>query len=879
MAKPVLNNRQLAVAIGLLGDLSQGISTEQDANLSRLSAAAVATIELFAPTAPQDVANEAQVRLVAYWFDTDPASNPRQSGYGNAMVSSGAASLLGPWRQQVLAVPSGQPSLGGAGSRSTTAELTNLTARVAALEAREAGEVRAARQVPQIEPRHIGNVLAAGSNLKSFWDTALDILLRALGPLAGQGGKYLRIGGDETSIDLVDAPTQSGQSANVDQTARNTANSAATAAAAAAKQSGENAEAVVALSHAVDDAQREIDAIVDAHHANFVDVPANNRAIEAGVSPDGIVQGDAHHSLYVVPASAVADTLSFTADADTLVVPTIVLPIGLEVGGIRVVHKRGNAVHGAYPADGQHYARFATDYDYGLAYYRLQSDLNDNPVKVGARLGDIFQTQQATETVSLKDGIVDADALETQVAQRLLPPGGDNGQYVARIQGAPAWVDGPGGVAGGAGGLTGSDDSNAQLGVQGEDVTGNDTTYRFLLGVVSGLIPGAMYRVSGKVGQTQQAVGTAASALGNAAVSLGHPADGDNPQERQPGLLTGSWVPTGRDAQDNVIVSGRAGFDFQGNGIAGPAGKLSVYLYMQASKSGRDEPPAINIESFEAEALFVPALTYIIKAQVKTTFKEAEQIRNGHPVKLADSNRVEKVDGADSFDDVIGVAVRGGFNGELAYVIKSGFVYQVKIANERVNTRNRPSLRSLKIGDRIYYRNTGVSGGMQQGARWSNLPLNLDGDESKVANPASVAGSVNAHSGTVPFGPILANNFADVLFNLDGTAATVVQPAAPSTPVTPSAAILDLGFQNQPANGDGNSSSFRRFTPPAGTSLFILGIGDSIYPMTLTPGVGSPRHVGGTVWTWDNSTKSFHATNSSWQNSTKVFAYFYGKGA
>ena len=71
-------------------------SSEEDQILTRLLAVGTALVERAAPDAPDEVANEAVVRVSAYLYDQPPAA--RNNGTSNALRNSGAAGLLLPWR-------------------------------------------------------------------------------------------------------------------------------------------------------------------------------------------------------------------------------------------------------------------------------------------------------------------------------------------------------------------------------------------------------------------------------------------------------------------------------------------------------------------------------------------------------------------------------------------------------------------------------------------------------------------------------------------------------------------------------------------------------------------------------------------------------------
>ena len=63
--------------------------------ITRLLSVAQSTVQLHASTAPDDIQDEAMIRMAAYVYD-QPTSSPGQR-FINAYVNSGAASLLGPW--------------------------------------------------------------------------------------------------------------------------------------------------------------------------------------------------------------------------------------------------------------------------------------------------------------------------------------------------------------------------------------------------------------------------------------------------------------------------------------------------------------------------------------------------------------------------------------------------------------------------------------------------------------------------------------------------------------------------------------------------------------------------------------------------------------
>ena len=66
------------------------------ATAGRLRPVAVEVVEKYAPGAPDTVKDEAAIRLAGYLLDAPPA--PTGGGYAAALVNSGGAGLLSPWR-------------------------------------------------------------------------------------------------------------------------------------------------------------------------------------------------------------------------------------------------------------------------------------------------------------------------------------------------------------------------------------------------------------------------------------------------------------------------------------------------------------------------------------------------------------------------------------------------------------------------------------------------------------------------------------------------------------------------------------------------------------------------------------------------------------
>ena len=86
----------MAVELSLT-QLAEAIrADESDPTLARLLQVAEFMIERLAPVAPSDVQDQATIQFVGYLFDRPFTS--RGKGFSNALVNSGAAALLLPWR-------------------------------------------------------------------------------------------------------------------------------------------------------------------------------------------------------------------------------------------------------------------------------------------------------------------------------------------------------------------------------------------------------------------------------------------------------------------------------------------------------------------------------------------------------------------------------------------------------------------------------------------------------------------------------------------------------------------------------------------------------------------------------------------------------------
>ena len=86
-----LSVEQLATAI------RAGTSDQETEVLTRLLAVGIAIVEKTAPNAPEDVRDQATVRLVGYLLDAP--NTPAGIALADALTNSGAYSLLFPWKE------------------------------------------------------------------------------------------------------------------------------------------------------------------------------------------------------------------------------------------------------------------------------------------------------------------------------------------------------------------------------------------------------------------------------------------------------------------------------------------------------------------------------------------------------------------------------------------------------------------------------------------------------------------------------------------------------------------------------------------------------------------------------------------------------------
>ena len=89
-----LTTLQLAARMRI-GDGTTALEEPLASVLDGIRASATATVEKYAPAAPESVQNEAVTRLGAYLYDAPPGR-----GVVNPLASSGAQALLAPYRVQ-----------------------------------------------------------------------------------------------------------------------------------------------------------------------------------------------------------------------------------------------------------------------------------------------------------------------------------------------------------------------------------------------------------------------------------------------------------------------------------------------------------------------------------------------------------------------------------------------------------------------------------------------------------------------------------------------------------------------------------------------------------------------------------------------------------
>ena len=85
---------QLAAAMRL-GDGVTALTEPEAGIVTRLLAVSTRTVEAYAEDAPEDVQNEAVIRLSAWLYDADPSRAYRMAQ--DAFGLSGARALLAPW--------------------------------------------------------------------------------------------------------------------------------------------------------------------------------------------------------------------------------------------------------------------------------------------------------------------------------------------------------------------------------------------------------------------------------------------------------------------------------------------------------------------------------------------------------------------------------------------------------------------------------------------------------------------------------------------------------------------------------------------------------------------------------------------------------------
>ena len=125
---------QLATAIRL-ATASDALSDDETGILTRLLSVANQQVTRYAADAPEDIRDEAAVRVVAYLYYSSPAGG-RQL-YANALASSGAAALLDPYRSAAIIIfgqdygTPGAATSGGTGGGGTPADAAAIAAAIA----------------------------------------------------------------------------------------------------------------------------------------------------------------------------------------------------------------------------------------------------------------------------------------------------------------------------------------------------------------------------------------------------------------------------------------------------------------------------------------------------------------------------------------------------------------------------------------------------------------------------------------------------------------------------------------------------------------------------------------------------------------------------
>ncbi|MDE2938941.1 MAG: hypothetical protein OXR67_08480 [Chloroflexota bacterium] len=193
--------------------LRTGNSDEETTEITRLLGYATAVVdrEVGAAVVPQAVQNEAAVRIAAYLYDMPSAS--RGAAYAHVTRNSGAAAMLLPYRVHratSTGAESGESGESGTGTGPAARLPQTATPEEAAegtgnfLRSWTASLIRTAIDavVPNPGPSQAGRVFSIGADGTRFWDLARDVLIRAIGSLTGQKGKFLVVSQAEDDIVL-----------------------------------------------------------------------------------------------------------------------------------------------------------------------------------------------------------------------------------------------------------------------------------------------------------------------------------------------------------------------------------------------------------------------------------------------------------------------------------------------------------------------------------------------------------------------------------------------------------------------------------------------------------------------------------------------------
>ena len=139
-----LTTAQLAVALRIIGAATETVPAGPAAVITRQASVARALVTAHAPGAPEDVADEAVIRLVGFLYDQSPGM-PRAN---NAMVASGAGAILAPWHVARLILPTGSGGGDGDGAAVVALDGPSIVAALTALQGGARLPATAIRDLP-----------------------------------------------------------------------------------------------------------------------------------------------------------------------------------------------------------------------------------------------------------------------------------------------------------------------------------------------------------------------------------------------------------------------------------------------------------------------------------------------------------------------------------------------------------------------------------------------------------------------------------------------------------------------------------------------------------------------------------------------------------